>query len=111
MEQNFHLAVTAILESWTALEIAIDQQLAGVQSNLKLQDLHSSILSYFSGKTTGDDWDELSGNFEIYFDETFNLGLEDGSADLVAKVCAFNFLIVLLASLQGIPRTLHWRHD
>jgi hypothetical protein len=86
MENNFERAVWSILDSWTALEIAIDNQLAGATSHLKLAELHSSILSYFSGKTSGDDWDELSGNFEVFFDDTFNLGLEDGSADLVAKV-------------------------
>lgn len=85
---QFSLGVSMILQRWTALNICIEQDLAGPSSALKRTELYESIISYFRDEGIKLTVDELENSLYWYFDETFNLDLEDDSSkDVAERLC------------------------
>lgn len=74
-------AISIILSQWTALRIAIEHSLAPESS---MQELSQLVYEFFMTEKQVY-WDELAGNFDEYFLETFNMELEDKSSDSISK--------------------------
>lgn len=74
--------IALVLRRWTALQIAIDNDMAGVNSELKRTELYDNIVSYFAEEKVT--VDELENSLYWYFEDEFKLQLEDESSNDVS---------------------------
>ncbi|KAJ3047210.1 hypothetical protein HK097_000123 [Rhizophlyctis rosea] len=76
---TFSAAITLTFIRWTALQICLDNQLAGRETAESLTTLHTHTLKFFRDFGTEVQAYELADNFTSYFDEVFDVDIEDGS--------------------------------
>jgi pre-rRNA-processing protein TSR2 len=67
------------------LQIALDQGLGSVDSERDFADLLDETLGYFQRNGGDANAEDLQDNFEMWFDQVFNLSLEDGSSLQVGR--------------------------
>lgn len=80
----FNQAVSRILSSWAALQMAVEHGFGGSNSKQKAQDLINDIEGLFNSKRSVDPYD-FADFLEDEVDEKFDLVLEDGSLQMIAK--------------------------
>jgi len=99
----FEESVHIILHRWTALQICIDQDLAGANSIQKLAQLHALITSFFLKEGLSVTTDRLEESLGWFFTDMFNVALEDGSArEVAARMCGLFGRIVVSGDGQVI---------
>ncbi|KAJ3287553.1 hypothetical protein HK104_008538 [Borealophlyctis nickersoniae] len=81
----FSDAVRLVFSRWTALQLALDHQMAGTATETCAKEMYDHTLSFFREHGTEVYPDELCDNYKGYFDEVFNAELEDGSPEQVGK--------------------------
>ncbi|KAI8833739.1 hypothetical protein BC829DRAFT_448614 [Chytridium lagenaria] len=74
-----------IFDRWTALQIVIDHQMAGTQTKPMVEAITTHTYDFFHQHGQNVEVDELEGNYTGYFEECFDLELQDGSASQVAR--------------------------
>lgn len=99
----FSEGVTLILRRWTALQIALDQGLGSGNPNTDFADLHEETVGYFQRNGGDANAEDLAENFEMWFDQVFNLALEDGSALQVGRSLEQLYRQIVV---EGNPATL-----
>ncbi|KAJ3219218.1 hypothetical protein HDU67_002214 [Dinochytrium kinnereticum] len=83
--QMFQEGMKMVFARWTALQIAIENQMAGTSTSIMASTLEVHTVDFFRQYGVNVEVDELEGNLEGYMEECFNLGLEDGSPGQVAR--------------------------
>ncbi|KAJ3108582.1 hypothetical protein HDU97_000864 [Phlyctochytrium planicorne] len=81
-EEGFKL----IVDRWTALQLAVDNQMGGTNTGVMVSTLQIHTRDFFKQYGNQVEVDELEGNLQGYFEECFNIDLQDGSASQVARV-------------------------
>lgn len=81
----FNEGVMLTLRRWTALQIALDQGLGAGDAERDFTDLLEETIGYFTRNGADANAEDLSDNFEMWFDQVFNMSLEDGSALQVGR--------------------------
>ncbi|XP_076448495.1 pre-rRNA-processing protein TSR2 homolog [Babylonia areolata] len=111
----FNQAVSRILSSWAALQIAVENGFGGSNSKQKAQDLVNDIERLFQAKKNLDPYD-FAGYLEDEVDDRFDLVVEDGSVDMIAThICQCSTLLKegripeVEQFLQGLPGAGHSR--
>ena len=88
-ERNFHIAVDAIFQNWTALQLAAKQGAAGPQSSAVASWMvDATVQWFFENKNL--EFFEVEEFLEDILNQEFNLIVEDGSVTEVSKlVCEY----------------------
>ncbi|KAJ3116476.1 Cyclin-dependent kinase 2 [Phlyctochytrium bullatum] len=82
----FEEAVSLIFGRWTALQLAVENQLGGRQTREMAEALQTHTCSFFKDYGRNVAVDELEENLRGYFDECFNLDLQDGSPLQISRL-------------------------
>jgi pre-rRNA-processing protein TSR2 len=72
--------IALMLRRWTALQLAIEHEMAGPSSALKQTELYEEITSYFREEGLNVSEEDLDDSLYWYFKDTFCLELEDYAA-------------------------------
>ncbi|KAI8141240.1 Pre-rRNA-processing protein TSR2-domain-containing protein [Fennellomyces sp. T-0311] len=81
----FAQGVEYIFKSWTALNLAVEQDWGGVESGEKRDWMMGVIVDYFGSNGKRLDIDDIEAILEQIMTDEFHILLEDDSAYLVAK--------------------------
>ena len=88
-EQNFRIAVDAILKNWTALQLAVQQGAAGPHSQAVAAWMVDATVQWFSENKNLDNY-EVEEFFEEILNREFNLLVQDGSVkDTSRLICEY----------------------
>ncbi|KAJ3392221.1 hypothetical protein HDU92_008573 [Lobulomyces angularis] len=97
------------LAFWTALNICIEQDLAGFNSIQQKTYLYENILEFFKKHSRNVEPHELARNFEDFFDEIFSLSLEDNSQYQIGTLlCKLYNEIFFSNSLEELTKLRNW---
>ncbi|KAJ3040941.1 hypothetical protein HDV00_010152 [Rhizophlyctis rosea] len=100
---DFTLALQYTFRTWTALNLCIDNQLAGRDTPAALQSLLDHTLQFFRDHGTEVFPYELADNFVAYFDEVFQTDLDDGSPKQVGEsLCRLYREIMVEGKMEGL---------
>lgn len=83
--QEFTVGIDIMLRKWTAFQICIQQDLAGFDSIQKHTQLLHLICNYFLTQDQRVTQQLLDESLVWFFEDMFNVALEDGSASDVAR--------------------------
>ncbi|KND04900.1 uncharacterized protein SPPG_00594 [Spizellomyces punctatus DAOM BR117] len=78
-------AVQCVFERWTALQLALDHQMAGISTAERPQELLEHTCAFFQQYRTDVMPHEIAENLKDFFDEVFNAELDDGSPEQIGK--------------------------
>ena len=88
-DQNFRIAVDAILKNWTALQLAVQQGAAGPHSQAVAAWMVDATVQWFSENKNLDNY-EVEEFFEEILNREFNLLVQDGSVkDTSRLICEY----------------------
>lgn len=81
----FKEAASCVFDRWTALQLAIDHQMAGVSTRERSQELLEHLSDFFQQYGTEVMDHEIAENLKDFFDQVFNAELDDGSPEQIGK--------------------------
>ncbi|KAJ1556223.1 hypothetical protein HK405_004744 [Cladochytrium tenue] len=96
----FDEGVRLVFERWTALQLAIANDMGGRSTLEKASQLHTNTVDFFLEHGASIDPTELADNLHAYFEDCFDAALEDGSPEQVARTIVALFA-ELAASTSG----------
>ncbi|RKO91191.1 hypothetical protein BDK51DRAFT_20976 [Blyttiomyces helicus] len=92
-------SITLVFSRWTALQLALDHQMAGASTPLRATELLEDTAAFFRTHGSEVHADELDSNFTAFFEEVFCAELDDGSPLQVGRT-----LVKLYAEIVGEGR-------
>ncbi|KAI9102734.1 Pre-rRNA-processing protein TSR2-domain-containing protein [Phlyctochytrium arcticum] len=81
----FTETVQLVFQQWTALQLALDHQMAGHGTTERAQELWEHTCEFFEKYTTAVMAHEIAENLKDFFDEIFNAELDDGSPEQIGE--------------------------
>lgn len=105
-DKNFHIAVDAIFQNWTALQLAVKQGAAGPHSQAVAAWMVDATVQWFS-ENKNLEFYEVEEFLEDILNQEFNLIVEDGSVTETSKlVCEYYALCNSKMSEENIQEKL-----
>ena len=89
IDRNFYTSCDAILKNWTALQLAVSQEVGGPQSKEIAQWMVDAVVQWF---TENDDLEayEVTEFLEQIIEQEFNMQIDDGSSDEIGTtICEY----------------------
>ncbi|KAJ3018932.1 hypothetical protein HKX48_002535 [Thoreauomyces humboldtii] len=83
--QLFTSGSQCVFQRWTALQLAIDHQMAGITTSQRSEELLEHTCAFFEQYRTEVMPHEIAENLKAFFDEVFNAELDDGSPEQIGK--------------------------
>lgn len=103
LSSEFSTAVLIILQRWTALQICIEQQLAGSNSQQKVTQLHELITNFYSQDGQRVTEHALEESLGWFFSDMFNVAIEDGSTlEVARKLCTLYTEVVIQGNMSTV---------
>ncbi|KAJ3390981.1 hypothetical protein HDU84_006653 [Entophlyctis sp. JEL0112] len=107
--QSQHIAVFTeaihyVFLRWTALQIVIEQSLGGHKTLQSVSLLGEYIVDFFTQYGSRIDADDLEDNITAFFEESFNVELEDGSAAQISQLLCLLFNSISEGNLEHFER-------
>ncbi|KAI8808478.1 hypothetical protein BJ742DRAFT_772141 [Cladochytrium replicatum] len=84
---SFAEAVQIVFKHWTALQLAVDHQTAGPDTDIVASNLVRDVIAFFQSEGSTVAMDELAWNLEDCFANDLHVDLEDRSFEQVARRC------------------------
>ncbi|KAI8822936.1 Pre-rRNA-processing protein TSR2-domain-containing protein [Fimicolochytrium jonesii] len=81
----FTTAVRLVFDRWTALQLALDHQMAGTSTPQRATELLEHTLDFFTQYKSDVEAHEIAENLKAFFNEIFNAELDDGSPEQIGR--------------------------